>query len=330
MNVTAVLCATANVFDVTVAAMCSRSRRRQVLQARQVAMYILRKHGNMSYADIGCDFDRRSHATVLHGVKKIERILVVFNERIEKIMAEVNKMQPREPMRYNMQLGVELRCGKCQDALSTDNHQAVCLCENLKIKRLMDPFTRKLCALVEAMDDGTVEAQRRDGEWVPLEDAISWGEVRPPHIGQATEIMMRSAIEFWEYSRETHKRKADVMSPLTYWKEYNTLILGFPRISGSTTAALKLAGERGLFAYFARDWTVANRVRASQDESIRAVFTSPEGMDEELRGLAPMTFVFDGVIKTPAEWDEILEFCTICAAAMDHTEVLILRIGEAL
>ena len=329
MNVTAVLCATANVFDVTVAAMCSRSRRRQVLQARQVAMYILRKHGNMSYADIGCDFDRRSHATVLHGVKKIERILVVFNERIEKIMAEVNKMQPREPMRYNMQLGVELRCGKCQDALSTDNHQAVCLCENLKIKRLMDPFTRKLCALVEAMDDGTVEAQRRDGEWVPLEIAsILAAEVRLPHIGQATEIMMRSAIEFWEYSRETHKRKADVMSPLTYWKEYNTLILGFPRISGSTTSALKLAGKRGVFAYVAQDWTVAARVQASWGG--KGLYTSPERMDEDIRGLAPMTFVFDGVIRPPAEWDRMLTLCLECASHMDHTEVLILRVGEAL
>jgi hypothetical protein len=329
MNTVAVLKATSAVFGVSVEEMCMRSRQRQILHAREVAMYILRKRGGgfRSYADIGRDFDNRTHATVLNAVNRIEKLLPDFSEQIEQIVAEVSSQG--EAVRYNMQLGVELRCGKCQERFVTGDI-AECACTNLRILRTQDPFTEDVCAIAEAEDNNAVEARRRDGAWVPLLEAIH-PSVEPPHIGQATELMMQSAIDFWNHTRETHKKKADTMPPLLYWKQYNTLILGFPRISGNTTAAVKLATERGLFAYVARHHEVMEYLRERYDgKDYRGVFTCPETMDEDLRGLEPMTFVFDGVIQTPAEWDEMLEFCTICAAAMDHTEVLILRVGEAI
>ena len=62
-------------------------------EARQVAMYLIRKMTNLSLPDTGKEFGR-DHSTVLHSVRKIEKALSDsknhLNETIRDIMANIN------------------------------------------------------------------------------------------------------------------------------------------------------------------------------------------------------------------------------------------------
>lgn len=51
-----------------------RGQRRDhdIVQARQVSMYIIRRLTDLSFPEIGREFDNRHHATVLHSVEKVE------------------------------------------------------------------------------------------------------------------------------------------------------------------------------------------------------------------------------------------------------------------
>lgn len=53
----------------------SSSRAKATTQARQVAMYLMRKFINMSLVEIGACFGNRDHATVIHAIKKIETLI---------------------------------------------------------------------------------------------------------------------------------------------------------------------------------------------------------------------------------------------------------------
>ena len=53
----------------------SSSRKQQIAYARQIAMYILRKKFNLSLKTIGEAYGNKDHATVAHGVDKIEVML---------------------------------------------------------------------------------------------------------------------------------------------------------------------------------------------------------------------------------------------------------------
>ncbi len=55
--------------------LASPSRKREIVQARQVAMYLLRNELELSYANAGALFGGRDHATVMHSVEKIEGLL---------------------------------------------------------------------------------------------------------------------------------------------------------------------------------------------------------------------------------------------------------------
>ena len=62
-------------------------------EARQVAMYLIRKMTNLSLPDTGKEFGR-DHSTVLHSVRKIEKTLAdsknPLNDTIRDIMANIN------------------------------------------------------------------------------------------------------------------------------------------------------------------------------------------------------------------------------------------------
>ncbi len=62
-------------------------------EARQVAMYLIRKMTNMSFPDIGREFGR-DHSTAIHSVKKVETALAdsknPLNETIRDIMEHIN------------------------------------------------------------------------------------------------------------------------------------------------------------------------------------------------------------------------------------------------
>jgi chromosomal replication initiator protein len=67
----AILDATASMFDFSVEELTGQSRRRPLVTARQVAMYVFRELTDFSYPMIGREFGGRDHTTVIHAVEKI-------------------------------------------------------------------------------------------------------------------------------------------------------------------------------------------------------------------------------------------------------------------
>lgn len=55
----------------------SRSKQHEVVRARQIAMYLAKKHTSQSLAQIGIELGNRNHATVIHAFKAIEDSLEI-------------------------------------------------------------------------------------------------------------------------------------------------------------------------------------------------------------------------------------------------------------
>jgi chromosomal replication initiator protein len=79
--------------------MKSSSRRRYVVRARNIAIYLCRLHANKSYREIGLYFGRRDHSTIMHAFNKIKSDLTSDNS-VRLVVEEVNtklsvKLNPR-------------------------------------------------------------------------------------------------------------------------------------------------------------------------------------------------------------------------------------------
>ena len=69
------------------------SRSRAAVNARQAAMYLVRRMTNLSTPDIGREFGKRDHTTVLHSLEQIEKKMKsdpVFNQTIKEITININ------------------------------------------------------------------------------------------------------------------------------------------------------------------------------------------------------------------------------------------------
>jgi chromosomal replication initiator protein len=70
-----ILDATASTFGFTVDDLCSASRRRPLVIARQIGMYVFRELTDFSYPAIAREFGGRDHTTVMHAVDKIASLM---------------------------------------------------------------------------------------------------------------------------------------------------------------------------------------------------------------------------------------------------------------
>jgi len=61
-----------NYFNIDLKEIHSKSRKREIVQARQVAMFLSKKYTDYSYSHIGCQVGKRDHATVLHACRAIQ------------------------------------------------------------------------------------------------------------------------------------------------------------------------------------------------------------------------------------------------------------------
>ena len=52
--------------------MLTKSRKREIVQARQVTMFLAKKYTNNSFSRIGTIVGRKNHATVLHACKTVQ------------------------------------------------------------------------------------------------------------------------------------------------------------------------------------------------------------------------------------------------------------------
>jgi len=82
---------TAEMFGFDVEQIIGGSRRRPLVDARQVAMYVTRNMTDLSFPDIGKEFGNRDHTTVMHACRKIEARM---GER-QQIFDKVTELQQR-------------------------------------------------------------------------------------------------------------------------------------------------------------------------------------------------------------------------------------------
>ena len=68
----------------------SKTRKRHIVQARQLAMYFSNKFTKASLANIGSQIGDRDHATVLHAVKTVDN-LVATDKQFKKFVEDINK-----------------------------------------------------------------------------------------------------------------------------------------------------------------------------------------------------------------------------------------------
>ena len=68
----------------------SKTRKRHIVQARQLAMYFSKKFTKASLANIGSQIGDRDHATVLHAVKTVDN-LVATDKQFKKFVEDINK-----------------------------------------------------------------------------------------------------------------------------------------------------------------------------------------------------------------------------------------------
>jgi chromosomal replication initiator protein len=84
----------AHVFGVTPESLRGKRRTALVARARQVAMYLSRRHTHLTLNDIGRSFGHRDHSTVLHACGKIAR-LRVQDDQLERTLLDVESRLQR-------------------------------------------------------------------------------------------------------------------------------------------------------------------------------------------------------------------------------------------
>ena len=71
----------------------STERTREIAQARQIAMYLIRRMTSMSLNDIGKEFGDRDHTTVLHSLDQVEKKMrsdPAYAEKVKEITTNIN------------------------------------------------------------------------------------------------------------------------------------------------------------------------------------------------------------------------------------------------
>ena len=70
-----------------------QQRIRDAVQARQIAIYLIRSMTNLSLDDIGKEFDNRDHSTVLYSIQQVEKKMkkdAAFAETVKEIKTNIN------------------------------------------------------------------------------------------------------------------------------------------------------------------------------------------------------------------------------------------------
>lgn len=78
---------TSEIYGFSRADLIGASRRRPLVTARQVSMYVFRELTDLSYPAIGREFGGRDHTTVIHAVDKITRLMAERREIYDQVSA---------------------------------------------------------------------------------------------------------------------------------------------------------------------------------------------------------------------------------------------------
>ncbi|MGB0868243.1 MAG: chromosomal replication initiator protein DnaA [Flavobacteriales bacterium] len=77
-------------FDIPMDVLVSKTRKRNIVQARQIVMYLAKKHTKKSLVKIGKENGGRDHATVLHACKTVKN-LIDIDKDFSKYVLEIDR-----------------------------------------------------------------------------------------------------------------------------------------------------------------------------------------------------------------------------------------------
>ena len=84
---------TSDMFGFSVDDIIGASRRRPLVTARQVAMYVFREATDLSYPAIAREFGGRDHTTVIHAVDKITKLMPERREIYDQVTELTNRIK---------------------------------------------------------------------------------------------------------------------------------------------------------------------------------------------------------------------------------------------
>lgn len=83
-----------NYFNIPVDLLKAKTRKREIVEARQIAMFLAKKFTDMSLKSIGQHFGNRDHSTVIHALTTVNDMMDTnrkFNATIQEILGEFSK-----------------------------------------------------------------------------------------------------------------------------------------------------------------------------------------------------------------------------------------------
>ena len=83
----------ADYFGIDVTDLVSQKRTKELVQPRQIAMYMCRELTQMSYANIAQAFNRENHTTIIHACKQIETMIDRDEEEQQTIMLLIDQFR---------------------------------------------------------------------------------------------------------------------------------------------------------------------------------------------------------------------------------------------
>ncbi|MES2060086.1 MAG: chromosomal replication initiator protein DnaA [Patescibacteria group bacterium] len=85
VSVKDVLKAISQFYDIEESSITDKTRKKEVVKPRQIAMYILREDYNISYPAIGAKLGGRDHTTVIHSYDKVKNDIKTNNQLIQEL-----------------------------------------------------------------------------------------------------------------------------------------------------------------------------------------------------------------------------------------------------
>ena len=80
-------------FSISIEEMKDKARRKEIVIARQVAMYFSKDYTNNSLKSIGFHFGGRDHSTVIHAVQSVNDMIdtdSIFKKNVEEIKKRIS------------------------------------------------------------------------------------------------------------------------------------------------------------------------------------------------------------------------------------------------
>ncbi len=88
-----ILEATSAMFEFSVDEICGTSRRRPLVNARQIGMYVFRDLTDFSYPAIAREFGGRDHTTVIHAVEKVSRLMMERRQTYDQVTELIHRIK---------------------------------------------------------------------------------------------------------------------------------------------------------------------------------------------------------------------------------------------